>query len=43
MATAIRSKAVLEPVEKKDEDDNKATKAADEKAKATKKVNGENK
>ena len=43
MATAIRSKAVLEPVEKKDEDDTKAAKPAEEKAKATKKVNGENK
>ncbi len=43
MATAIRSKAVLEPVEKKDEDDSRAIKAADEKVKVNKKVNGENK
>lgn len=43
MATAIRSKAVLEPVEKKDEDDSRVIKVADEKVKVNKKVNGENK
>lgn len=42
MATAIKSKAVLEQVEKK-EDDETETKVAEEKVKTTKKVNGDNK
>lgn len=41
MATAIKSKAVLEPAEKK-EDDEVADAATEEKAKTVKKVNGDN-